>query len=139
MCYFYSSLVFLFCSQKMNLSGFIPQQYCTCVIWRSHDRMKYTFIHLFIHSIPFYSLFCPLPLFSLSYFLISLLAFFSNLLSFLFNVTRQTHEREYSNGLHKTILRLSHLLPVSWAFALFYKNMLKSTFTFLFNITLKTS
>ena len=50
------------------------------------------------------------------------------------NVTRQIHE----NWLHKTILRLSHLFQVSWAFALFYKSIFKTTFSFLFNITFKT-
>ena len=40
--------------------------------------------------------------------------------------------------LHKTILRLSHLFQISWAFALFYKSIFKTTFSFLFNITLKT-
>ena len=55
-----------------------------------------------------------------------------------FNVTRQIHEGEYLNCFHKTILRLSHLFQISWAFALFYKSIFKTTFSFLFNITFKT-
>ena len=42
------------------------------------------------------------------------------------------------NWLHKTILRLSHLFQISWALALFYKSIFKTTFSYFFNITLKT-
>ena len=45
---------------------------------------------------------------------------------------------DYSNWLHKTILPLSHLFQISWAFALSYKSIFKTTFSFFFNITLKT-
>ena len=42
------------------------------------------------------------------------------------------------NWLYKTIIRLSHLFQYSWAFALFYKSIFKTTFSFFFSITLKT-
>ena len=54
------------------------------------------------------------------------------------DVTRQIHEREYSDWQHKTILQLNHLFQVSWAFTLFYKHIFESTFSFLFNIAFKT-
>ena len=44
----------------------------------------------------------------------------------------------YLNWLHKTIIRLSHLFQISWAFALLYKSIFKATFSFLFNMTFKT-
>ena len=40
--------------------------------------------------------------------------------------------------LHKTILGLNHFFQISRAFALFYVSIFKTTFSFLFNITLKT-
>ena len=55
-----------------------------------------------------------------------------------FIITRQFHEGEYLNWLHKIIFWLSHLFQIRWAFALFYKSIFNTTFSFLFNMTLKT-
>ena len=57
----------------------------------------------------------------------------------LFSVTRQIHDSEHSNWLHKAILWLSHLFQVCWVFTFFYKRFFKTTCSFLYKVTFKIS